>query len=102
MEGMTPLHLAAQYSHFGVVEFLFRREAQLEIPCNEGRTALHYASASGSPEIVRLLLSAGAKAKAQAPGDYRRPIHIAAAKGSVQVIGILKKAGVSLSARDCC
>jgi ankyrin repeat protein len=100
INGLTPLHVAVIGSHFSAVDFLLRRHSAVNSKCREGWTPLHYACSSHNPDLVRLLINAGAESQAQIAGDGRRPIHIAVANGSVQIIEILHKHEVSISVRD--
>ncbi|GLI73979.1 hypothetical protein PoHVEF18_002211 [Penicillium ochrochloron] len=59
-----------------------------------GKTALHFASVWGNPEIVRLLLAAGADAN-----EGVTALYLAAEGGHVEVVQLLLKAGASISAR---
>jgi ankyrin repeat protein len=66
-----------------------------------GKTALHFASEWGNPEIVRLLLAAGADANAvlDSANEGVTALHLAAEGGHVEVVQLLLKAGASVSAR---
>jgi ankyrin repeat protein len=100
VDKLTALQLAVIGSHFAVVDFLLHRKAAIEHRCLLGWTSLHYACSSHNPDIVRLLLSAGANAESKVPGDNKRPIHIAAAYGSTGIVDVLYQKGVSISACD--
>jgi ankyrin repeat protein len=63
--GESPLHLAAYYRHKDIVEYLIKQPQVthdfLDMQeCESGGTPLHYASAVGDVEIVKLLCGAGA------------------------------------------
>ncbi|OKI45979.1 hypothetical protein A6A29_30265 [Streptomyces sp. TSRI0281] len=65
-----------------------------------GRTALDLAAYRGHPEVVRLLITAGADPEQQA-GEHREstPLCLAAAHGRTAVVGALIDAGVHLRAQ---
>ncbi|KAK6524709.1 hypothetical protein TWF281_011609 [Arthrobotrys megalospora] len=64
-----------------------RKEAINKTDQND-RTPLHMATLASSPEIVGLLLNAGAR-KTPALVDGRNALHIAAARGSTEVVKLL-------------
>jgi ankyrin repeat protein len=53
-----------------------------------GRTPLHLAAMSSTPEIVRALVDAGARLVARL-ADGRTALHLAAARGDVEIVKIL-------------
>ena len=58
--GSTPLLLAAQRGHVGIVNILLKSGAATDIHDEGGRLPLHSAAANGHTQIVELLLKAGA------------------------------------------
>ncbi len=56
-DGLTPLHLAAMYSHESVVETLLKNKARVDINNDNGATPLIMAVASKNINIIRLLLN---------------------------------------------
>ncbi|KAL3296706.1 ankyrin-1-like [Colletotrichum asianum] len=67
-EWKTPLQIAVSAGHLDIVGFLLALRVDLETRCSqqmESCTALHYAALRSSPEMVRLLLGAGADAHAK-------------------------------------
>ena len=56
--GQTGLMIASSHGHLNVVEYLIRREADVNIKDDSGKTALDYAK---TPEIREVLIKAGAK-----------------------------------------
>ncbi|KAJ0280748.1 hypothetical protein COL940_006068 [Colletotrichum noveboracense] len=67
-EWKTPLQIAVSAGHLDIVGFLLALRFDLETRCSqqmESYTALHYAALRSSPEMVRLLLDAGADAHAK-------------------------------------
>lgn len=59
--GLTPLMCAAEISREKVVKILLEHHADVQIHNDAGCTALHIAAYEGSPAIVEMLLNAGAK-----------------------------------------
>lgn len=58
--GWTPLHVASEKGHHGMVRVLVENGANLEQRDLEGLTALHHASIAGREAAVKLLLDMGA------------------------------------------
>lgn len=63
--GWTPLHYAASKGHLDTVKLLLSNEAIVNAPSPDGTSPLMMAAYSGSEEVVRALLSAGADATAR-------------------------------------
>ena len=61
--GTTPLHLAAQEGHDGIVQILVKFLAQPNAKNCYGSTPLHEAAKQQNPNCVRLLLKDGADPK---------------------------------------
>lgn len=97
-QGLTPLHLAVIGLHFAVVDFLLRKGASVDARCSAGKSPLHYACMAGNPDIVRLLLGAGAELETQVNG--RTPFHMAAANGRVEILEVLYEKGAQITQRD--
>ena len=57
--GSRPLHLACEYSHEVVADYLISRGAKLETSCSEGWRPLHHAAYFGSSALVSTLLNGG-------------------------------------------
>lgn len=66
----------------------------------KGFTPLHYAAGNGAPELMQILLQAGADANAQNNTMAQTPLHWAARTGSSEAVLMLIAAGVDLAARD--
>ena len=61
-KGVTPLHLAA-FRYVDITEMLIRVSPNLNVRDLRNATPLHYAAYGGKPEIITLLLEAGADDK---------------------------------------
>ena len=61
--GWTPLHVAASRGQLERLTELLH-ERQVNASAKDGRTPLHVAAAEGKPQVVKLLLDAGADQKA--------------------------------------
>ncbi|MDH3311296.1 MAG: ankyrin repeat domain-containing protein, partial [Gammaproteobacteria bacterium] len=66
------------------------KSLRLNAQDDRGETALHFAAAKGSFEIVKLLLDHGADARAT-DGSGRTPATVAAAEGHAALAEFLKR-----------
>ena len=57
--GSRPLHLACEYGHNQIVQYLISKGAKLEAKCSEGWQPLHHATYFGYSAMVELLLKGG-------------------------------------------
>ncbi|QQP35271.1 Neurogenic locus Notch proteinlike [Caligus rogercresseyi] len=78
-DGTTPLILAARLAIEGMVEDLITAEVDINGADDNGKTALHWASAVNNVEAVNVLLANGANRDAQDTKD-ETPLFLAAGK----------------------
>ena len=99
-DGFTPLHLASFFGHAEAARTLLDRGAALEtVAENPMRVRpLHSAAASGSTDVVRLLVEAGADVGAAQEGGFV-PLHAVAQNGDAEAVELLLAAGASPDAR---
>ena len=81
----------------GAARALLKQRVDVNAPDAEGMTALHWAAHRNSPELVQLLLGAGANPNA-ANRYGVRPLHEAATVGSAAIVEALLKAGADVEA----
>ncbi|MFC9861127.1 MULTISPECIES: ankyrin repeat domain-containing protein [unclassified Streptomyces] len=91
---------AAEAGDAFLVARLLAEGAGVDTRNSVGRTALDLAASRGHPEVVRLLITAGADPEQRA-GEHREPtpLCLAAAHGRTAVVGALIDAGVHLRAQ---
>ncbi|MFZ6657808.1 ankyrin repeat domain-containing protein [Undibacterium sp. TJN19] len=87
--GDTALMLASYLNNLPAVKALIERGAEINQP---GWTALHYAAASGSKDIVALLLEKSAYIDTESP-NKTTPLMIATRSGSLDTIALLLDEG---------
>lgn len=93
----TPLHEAARNGDVKGVE-LFLATISPNAKDSTGQTPLHWPSAHGRLEVVKLLLKAGADPNIKEHLGYT-PLHVAAAYGHVEVVQCLLVAGADALAK---
>ena len=99
-KGSTPLALAVMGGHSETAGLLLARGAKVDAPAAEGLSALHWTAGQGSdPEMLKLLLAAGADPRRATPYGST-PLHAAAAAASLSAIEALAKAGADVNAKD--
>jgi ankyrin repeat protein len=76
-----------------------KHQADVNTPQGDGMTALHWAASKNNPELVDVLLHAGANVKATTRIGGYTPLILAARNGSAKAIEPLVKAGADVNAR---
>ncbi|KAF4532352.1 hypothetical protein B566_EDAN003656, partial [Ephemera danica] len=97
---VTPLQCAAAAPSVACVRRLLRAGADPNagMVSNSARSALHLAVQAGSPEIVEMLLDAGASTNTPQPFT-ETPLHVAAGLGSTACVRLLLERGANVSVR---
>ncbi|XP_053645950.2 transient receptor potential cation channel subfamily A member 1 homolog [Cherax quadricarinatus] len=100
LEGMTPLHLAADKDCTSICEILLANaEVQVSQENDNGETALHLAARRGSVDICRRLLQKGACLSAT-DKNGQTALHSASVKGNASVVKFLIKRGIPTRIKD--
>lgn len=102
--GMTPLMLAARLGHSAIVAKLLAAGAAVDAVDDRGFTALFHGCYDpdedrGHPDVVEMLLGAGADKEATI-GYGVRPLMYAAGNGEAGVVQVLLRAGADPLARN--
>ena len=98
----TPLHSAAKFEEFEVVQKLIEYDADIDARDEDGWTPLYWASEGFYLEdgsVVQLLLERGADVNARAD-DGSTPLHRASAYAALEVARLLLKHGADVEAVD--
>lgn len=100
-EGRRPLHEAAFFGRLAMVKFLTKHGALLDAPIHPfGYTALFFAAEEGHADVVRYLLSRGARLSVRDGISGAGLLHVAAVRGDMQMAGILIAAGIDVFQED--
>jgi Ankyrin repeats (3 copies)/Ankyrin repeats (many copies)/Ankyrin repeat len=98
----TPLHSAADFENFEVVQKLIEYDADIEARDNDGWTPLYWASEGRhfkDGSVLRLLLERGADVNARAD-DGSTSLHEASKHGALGVVRLLLEHGADVEAVD--
>ena len=93
-DGFTPLQLAAYFGAPAAAALLIERGAHVDAAADNPQQVapLHAAAAGRHPEVVRLLLAAGAGPDARQQGGWT-PLHAAAQHGDAEMVDAFLAAG---------
>ena len=99
-DGVTPLMIAADNDKLQAVKCLLGKGASPSLENNNGCNSLHFASKSGNPDIIELLLLAHGHDIDSTTGQGVTPLMIGAGKGKLQAVTLLIGKGASPSLED--
>ena len=97
-EGKTALQWAASHGDISLAKLLLNRGADINWIGQYFHTALHYATISDKPDMVKWLLENGAEINTNSDG--RSPLHIAAVRGNLQIVKHLLDYGAHVDTSD--
>ncbi|KAF3057647.1 Ankyrin-3 [Trichoderma lentiforme] len=87
-DSFTPLHLAAQSGHLGILKLLIDRGAKINVCGGKGLTPLHLAAEKGHVALAKFLIHNGAEIDCLSDVNAQ-PLHLAAEAGHVALVKVL-------------
>ncbi|MCX5924743.1 MAG: ankyrin repeat domain-containing protein [Candidatus Dependentiae bacterium] len=97
--GSTPLILAAEEGHVGVVEALIKARAEVDKVNNNGHTALMGAAREGNVDVIKVLIESGALIdREDTEGYHETALNFAVENNRGEAVKTLIFAGADLSA----
>ena len=99
-EGDTCLTLAAYFGHTETVRYLVGLpEVDVNHSEEDNFTALHFAAQENHPEVVKVLIDAGADIEVKGVNE-ESPVLLASQEGALDVVKVLVKAGAEVCVTD--
>ncbi|PIA18119.1 asparaginase-domain-containing protein, partial [Coemansia reversa NRRL 1564] len=98
--GQTPLHSAVRSGQLPCARFLMKRGASVHILSRQGHTPLFAAISSRRPEMVSLLLKAGAHFSDAEIRDLMLYVQNAVSRGDIELIKLVVRAGFDVNTSD--
>ncbi len=92
-DGETALSAAARGGFTGVVDYLLTFPQSLDVLGAAGSSVLHDASRKGKPELVEMLIRAGANPNVQNVKELDTPLHHVAWHGHTDMVELLLRLG---------
>uniref|UniRef100_I3KCT2 Ankyrin repeat and death domain containing 1A n=1 Tax=Oreochromis niloticus TaxID=8128 RepID=I3KCT2_ORENI len=99
LDGLTPLHMAADGGHYECVRLLLDSGCNVNAQTNRNMNALHYVAQHGHDREASLLLKAGINVDA-INNQHCTPHHLAVFNNHTKVVRLLIDAGSNLNATD--
>ncbi|KAI1722541.1 ankyrin repeats (3 copies) domain-containing protein [Ditylenchus destructor] len=99
--GLTPLHLAAQSGHDGLVRMLINQGVSVETTSTTMNVIpLHLAAQQGHIAVVGMLLSRSTQQQHLKDWRGRTPLHLAAMNGRLDMVSLLIAQGSNINVMD--
>ncbi|KAJ2747062.1 hypothetical protein GGI20_000866 [Coemansia sp. BCRC 34301] len=98
--GQTPLHSAVRAGQLPCTRFLLKRGASVHVLSRQGHTPLFVAISARHPEMVSLLLQAGAHFSDAETRDLMLGMQNAISRGDIEFVKLAVRAGFDVSASD--
>ena len=96
---MSPLCVACQDGHTGLVRDMLAAGAKIDLQTKDGKSPLYVACQEGRTKVVHTLLSRGARVDLLACGA-ESALHVACCKGHMEVVCALLSAGAEVDQQE--
>ena len=96
----TRLSEAAMQGDRDQVRALLQQKVDVDAPQGDGTTALHWAAFKSDVEMVKMLIAAGANARAITREEGLTPLFMACTNGNAQIVDLLLRAGADPNAAN--
>ena len=100
MKGFSPMTIAAKHGSTEMVQHLIDRGFDINAKDSCGCTPIHGAITSLNPEVVRLLIVAGAHVGVVDESMGRTALSLAVCEGSLDIVKLLIECGVNVNSAD--
>ncbi|KAJ2366305.1 hypothetical protein H4S01_002781 [Coemansia sp. RSA 2610] len=98
--GQTPLHCSVRSGQLPCARFLLKRGASVHVLSRQGHTPLFAAISSRHPEMVSLLLQAGAHFSDAEIRDLMLSMQNAVSRGDIEFVKLVVRAGFDVNTSD--
>ncbi|KAJ2851248.1 hypothetical protein IWW36_001269 [Coemansia brasiliensis] len=98
--GQTPLHCAVRSGQLPCARFLLKRGASVHVLSRQGHTPLFAAISSRHPEMINLLLQAGAHFSDAEIRDIMLSMQNAVSRGDIEFVKLVVRAGFDINTSD--
>lgn len=99
-DGTTPLILAVKHSNSSMIEELIQNECEVTRSDTNGKTALHWAAATGNVDAIKCLLSVKETNKDAQDALGATPLFLAAREGTKPAVELLLKYNANKDIND--
>lgn len=99
VNGLSPLHVAAQFGRTGAVAALLTMTKKIDHRDRDRQTALGHSVVHAHADVTALLLAAGADPNRSGP-NYEPPLIVAARRGDEAIVLALLDAGADMTLAD--
>lgn len=100
LQGVAPLHIAAQGGFIRSLSLLLERQADIATPTARGELALHLACANHQSEVTQLLVQMGLVTINTQDVEGNTPLHICASIGNLDSALLLLRNGADTAVKN--
>ena len=95
--GRTCFWMAAAFGHTETARYLVRlKGVDVDAEADDGLTAVLAAAQENHPDVMKVLIDAGADIEARDNSDGRTPLHVVSQRGHIRAVEVLIRAGAGV------